>query len=169
MAKAYKPLPHASELWELFDYKPLTGELVRRVGRGGSPSGTIAGTARRDGYVCIAVQNRKYLLHRLVWAWVTAGDPGTNEVDHRDRNRGNNRFCNLRLATEQQNKVNTAARAHNTLGVKGVEVLPSGKYRVRIVQDGRRVRLGSFPTLEEAGAAYAKAAVELHGDFACIQ
>ena len=30
MSRAYKALPATEQLWELFDYKPLTGELVCR-------------------------------------------------------------------------------------------------------------------------------------------
>ncbi|MCZ7535713.1 MAG: N-terminal phage integrase SAM-like domain-containing protein [Acidimicrobiia bacterium] len=43
----------------------------------------------------------------------------------------------------------------------GIDRLPSGKYRVRIVTlDGRRRSLGAFPTKRAAEAAYARAVVD---------
>lgn len=43
----------------------------------------------------------------------------------------------------------------------GVDRLPSGRYRVRVVApDGRRISLGSFPTKRDAEAAYARSITE---------
>ena len=163
MAKAYSPLPHASELWELFDYKPLTGELVwKRPTSNRVKKGDVAGAKGREGGRDLRLHGRLYRLHRLIWCWVTAQDPGTSEVDHRDRNRGNNRFWNLRLGTRAQNMWNTPAR--------GYRQMPNGRYfsTIRVGGDSP-IYLGSFDTAEEAGAAYAKAAAELHGEFACAE
>lgn len=41
-----------------------------------------------------------------------------------------------------------------------------GKFYAMINIDKRPVYLGSFDTPEEAGAAYQRAALELHGEFA---
>ena len=168
MAKAYKPLPHASELWELFDYKPLTGELVRRSSAGGQLGGEVVGCRVRTGYIRARVHRANYVVHRLVWGWVTGSDPGALEVDHRDRVRHNNRFWNLRLSTQPQNRQNAATRAHSQSKTKGAQRLPSGKYRARITCSGEVYRLGTYLTAEEAGAAYAEAAKRLHGEFACV-
>ena len=43
----------------------------------------------------------------------------------------------------------------------GVDRLPSGRYRVRIVTpDGRRLSLGTYPTKRAAEAAYARSLTE---------
>src|SRR5262245_11651906 len=43
----------------------------------------------------------------------------------------------------------------------GIDRLPSGRYRVRIVTvDGRRLSLGTFPTKRTADAAYARSITE---------
>ena len=160
MAQAYKPLPHASELWELFAYKPLTGELVWRKTRGGRWG--VAGSPGNSGSVDIRLNRKLYRAHRLVWCWCTGEDPGAFEVDHKDRVRSNNQAWNLRLATKTQNSWNKPA--------KGYQQTPGGRYYSRIrVGAGKYVYLGSYDTPEEAGAAYAKAAAELHGEFACTE
>jgi hypothetical protein len=166
MAKAYKPLPHASELWELFDYKPLTGELVWRTSRGRTAkAGTPAGSVERKGYVRVIVKGEKYLAHRLVYVWVTGFSPDS-QVDHGNRDKADNCCWNLRPADSYQNGYNREGR--NKYGFKGVS-RAKGKYRAYISHLGRQIYVGGgYETPEEAGAAYAKAAAELHGEFACI-
>ena len=169
MAQAYKPLPHASELWELFAYKPLTGELVRLEARGREETETLkAGTPDALGYRVMTVNGTLYFFHRLVWGWVNGQDPGTHLVDHKDRDPSNNRSWNLRLASRSSNGANRAAYASNKTGFKGV-VQYRGKFRAQITKDGRTRRIGTYDTAQEAGAAYAKAAAELHGEFACTE
>jgi hypothetical protein len=152
MAKAYKPLPHASELWELFDYKPLTGELVRKS----DPN--QAGTRNRDGYIRVMAVGSIFMAHRLVWCWVWGVDP-VSRIDHKDNNPSNNRHWNLRKATHAQNMRNRkATRGYSRHG---------NGWRMCITVDGIRHR-EFFYTEEEAGAAYAEAAKRLHGEFACV-
>ena len=161
MARAYSPLPHASELWELFDYKPLTGELVRRKTAGGQLPGTVVRSFHPAGYLQASVNGRLFLAHRLVWVWVKGEDPGPGSLDHKDRNRANNVFHNLRKATNGQNGANRIA--------KGIKRTRNGKrYEARIIVDYKYTHLGTYDTAEEAGAAYAKAAKRLHGEFACV-
>lgn len=52
-------------------------------------------------------------------------------------------------------------------GVKGVSP-KSGKYVARITLDGKTSHLGYFDTKEMAAAAYAVAASEKFGEFACV-
>jgi hypothetical protein len=53
----------------------------------------------------------------------------------------------------------------NKLGVKGV-CLKDGKYVAKIQINGKRKHLGYHDTIDEAAAAYAKAANDNHGPFA---
>jgi hypothetical protein len=108
-----------------------------------------------------------YQLHRLVWVWVYGNDPGAIEMDHRDRNRTNNRWYNLRLADFTQNRINTATQSNNTTGVRGVNKR-GDTYVARIRVRNKRHHLGSFASLEEAAVAYKKAAEQLHGEFAPV-
>jgi hypothetical protein len=52
------------------------------------------------------------------------------------------------------------------LGVKSVWVTRYGKYAAEIRGAGQKTYLGCFATLEEANAAYAKAAKKAFGSFA---
>lgn len=167
MTKAYKALPSAELLWETFEYKPLTGELIWR----GKPSpklpaGITAGHKNKQGYVVVHYKGVLYQSHRLVWKWVTGQDPAGLQVDHVNTKKGSNRWGNLRLATITQNKANSTIYSNNKLKVKGVYAGEYGKYRADIRHKGRIKHLGSFSTIEEAAAAYAKAAALYHGEFA---
>lgn len=167
MAKAYLPLPPAANLWETFDYKPLTGELVWRKTQRTDCIGRAVGSPNKSGYLVTVTGGKMYQLHRLVWAWVYGEDPGPIELDHRDRVRTNNRWYNLRLADFTQNRINTTTQTNNTTGVKGVH-RKGTRYVARIRLHNRRYYLGSFASLSEAAAAYKKAAFELHGEFSTV-
>lgn len=166
MARAYRLLPSAELLWELFEYKPLAGELVWRK----APSnrvrvGSTTGSTHLQGYVSTRLNGTSYLTHRLVWLWLHGEDPKNFQVDHIDGNRLNNTWGNLRLATASQNAFNSKTRKHNTSQVKGVRLMPNGRFQARIRKAGVTHHLGTFATAEQAALAYEKAAMQLHGKF----
>lgn len=166
MARAYRPLPAAADLWDCFEYKPLTGELIwRDVKRKKVLPGSVAGCITPSGYKSICFKLVHYQAHRLIWAWVTNSDPEKYQIDHIDGNPLNNTWWNLRLATHPENIRNRAVRKDNKLGVKGVFVRHDGKYRARVRHNNVIYNLGVFDTAEEAGAAYKKAAAALQGEF----
>jgi hypothetical protein len=167
MTRLYRPLPTASLLWELFYYKPLTGELVwKKQLSARSKVGSIAGTLTGKGAYEIQINTNKYLAHRLIWVWVTGIDLTTSLLDHKNRNPRDNRFWNLRVATQSQNMSNVTHT--NPTGYKGVQ-RKGTRFTARIRIDSKVTYLGSFGTAAEAGAAYERAAVRLYGDFACLQ
>lgn len=168
MAKAYRPLPPAFELWELFDYKPLTGQLVWKQQLSGRGSvGSVAGSRGERGRIDIGINGTLYRGHRLVWCWVTGEDPASKVIDHVNRFPGDNRFWNLRVATQKQNTWNTAR--HNKLGFKGVSKNRQGTYFSKIRVNGKTHHLGTFATAEEAAAAYAQAASNVYKQFTCTE
>jgi hypothetical protein len=162
MAQAYNVLPPAQDLWELFDYKPLTGELVRRVRTSNKPAGSVAGCLDSTcGYFRIRIKKRHYKLHRVVWCWVTGTDPGNLDIDHVDRNPSNNTWQNLRPATRAQNAGNQKSRGWDF-------DKRTGKYQARIRHNYKCISLGAYNTAEEATAAYQKAVRELRKDFSPV-
>lgn len=170
MARAYRPLPSSELLWELFYYKPFTGELIWRK----APSnrvrvGTATGSTHTQGYISTRLNGVSYLTHRLVWAWLHGEDPAHFQVDHIDGNRLNNTRKNLRLATAAQNSFNSKTRKHNRGGVKGVRFMPNGRYQARIRKSGVTHALGTFDTIEQAAQAYENAAIQLHGEFCRVK
>jgi hypothetical protein len=167
MAKAYKPLPAAEELWEAFDLRLWDGRLIRRPRKGVVSKRGSFGVISTRGYVFGAFNGNKYYAHRLVWAWLSGKDPGTQEIDHVDRNRANNCPFNLRLVQAGEQPRNTTVYKNNALGVKGVRKLSRcSSYQARIRVNGELIHLGCFPTAEEAAKAYADAAVLHFGDMA---
>ncbi len=164
---ADKILPTQEELRRLFDYDPETGEL--RWASKTDPRAnriTIGALAGRvsDGYRRVCVRQRLYMVHVLIWVWMT-GEWPTVDVDHRDLVRSNNRWNNLRLATRAENMANTGARKGSQSGVKGIG-FQKGKWTARLKEGGRVHWLGRHSTIEAAKAAYDQKAVEIYGEFA---
>lgn len=86
-------------------------------------------------------------------------------VDHINGNRLDNRRCNLRLCTNEQNRRNQ--KKQQNVKFKGVyRRKEDGKWEARIALNKQRIHLGRFETAEEAAAAYDRAAVLYHGQFA---
>lgn len=149
----------------VLDYDPDTGLFTRRLSRGCVKSGTIAGTANADGYLKIAVDGRDYSAHRLAWLYMT-GEWPVDQIDHRDRNRANNRWGNLREATHAQNGRNLSRRSDNTSGRSGVSWdKDTGKWRARIRIDGADRHLGLFTSLDAATAVRRDAEFHFFGAF----
>jgi hypothetical protein len=130
--------------------------------------GRVAGYRPDGGYAQIRIAGKLYKAHRLAWLWMT-GEWPSGEVDHKDRDRSNNRWLNLRLASPSENKCNIGKLSNNSTGYKGVCFQPRATHRpytAEIRFKGVRRYLGSFRTAEEAHAAYRRAAEQQHGEFA---
>ena len=118
------------------------------------------------GYVCryetVGQKRRIVLLHRTV-----SGEPDGLCVDHINGNKLDNRRENLRACTHAENMRNRAMHKSNKAGVKGVYFdARRGLYRAQIRSHGVKHSLGYFGAPGDAAAAYAKAASQMHGEFA---
>lgn len=162
-----KPLPSQERLRELFAYDPETGALSWRSnpkfkGRAGGQCGTVGD----HGYLKIGIERRYYLAQRIIWKWMTGEEP-SECVDHEDLDRLNNRWSNLRSATNGQNKQNGRIYKNNTSGIKGVCWDEFHKSWVAYVSaDGKQMRIGRFKELNVAASAVTNARSRLHGEFA---
>lgn len=88
-------------------------------------------------------------------------------TDHINGNGMDNRRGNLRLCNQSQNNANRHVPQTKTSPYKGVHFdAATGRYRAEITKDGKRYRLGRFPTAEEAVTAYTRKSIELFGRFA---
>jgi hypothetical protein len=119
----------------------------------------------QTGYRIIKIFGRKVMAHRLAWFWMT-GEWPIDRLDHRDGDNANNRFANLRPASDRQNATNTKTRADNKIGIKGVRLLANGRYQARIWDGGKNIHLGLFDSVSAAKAAYDIAARRMFGEFA---
>lgn len=89
-------------------------------------------------------------------------------VDHINRDRLDNRRCNLRVATSYQNSLNKSP-LNKTSKYKGVSLCKqTGKFVVRIKHGGKYLNLGRFLCEKDAAIAYNKKASELFGEFAYL-
>lgn len=153
-------------LRELLDYDPETGVFRNKVARSNVPAGSVAGSLTQSGYVRISVDDVSYRAHRLAWLWMTGEWPRAF-VDHRDTDKANNRWSNLREASKSQNGANRPVQANSRSKLKGAHFTKAnGKWMSLIQHHGRKLYLGYFPTAEEAHAAYAAAAKNIYGEFA---
>lgn len=97
---------------------------------------------------------------------------GENNVDHVNSNGLDNRRCNLRKATPNQQAYNKSVSANKkSLGCKGVSRVKDSKgipkyWIARITANKNRIYLGIFKSHIAASRAYIKKAKELHGEFA---
>lgn len=82
-------------------------------------AGEICGNKRKSGYTFTSIDGIQYSNHRLVWLYHFGYFP-ENGIDHKDRDRSNNRISNLREASQSCNIRNSKIRNDNTSGVKGV-------------------------------------------------
>jgi hypothetical protein len=150
-------------LAEWFSYNPRTGVVRwRKTASNRAPVGSVV-RERHEGYVGATLFGKFYLAHRIAHFIMTGSIP--SRVDHKDRDRANNKWDNIRTATPSQNAANAARRIDNSTGYKGVSLV-RGRYRARIRVNYRGLHLGYFKTPEEAHAAYTLAAKKLFGAYA---
>ena len=151
-----------AELKRLFDYDPATGVLIRRVPLGCAGVGSIAGSIKPDGYVRININKRPFYAHRLVWLWHYGSWP-TQQLDHINHQRADNRVENLRGASMAQNKQNSILRANNPSGCRGVtRCRTTNKWWAQIGHENVKICLGRFDILSDAIAARQDAERRLH-------
>jgi hypothetical protein len=157
----------AEQLREVLHYNPDSGVFVWKV-RVARPVriGMIAGSQQSCGYRNIKVGGHMYLAHRLAWLYMTGKWPNAL-LDHINGIRDDNRFANLREATQTQNQCNSRKRRNNTSGLKGVSFFARRNcWRAQIRVHGRSIGLGYFDTPEQAHAAYIAGSQKYHGEFA---
>ena len=125
-------------------------------------------------------EKKRLLLHHFVYILKTGEEPELT-VDHIDRNPLNDKFCNLRLATSQQQKYNHRKQKNNSSGFIGVCHLHKNKNKknggnhywlARIQRRGGKDKVKQFPYTDEgllaAARWYDQKAIEYHGEFAVL-
>jgi hypothetical protein len=155
-------------LKEVLEYDPITGIFRWRISLNNrSIVGEEAGDVKADsGYRLIGIDRCRYRAHNLAWLWMKGRWP-SRKMDHENTVRSDNRWTNLRLASDQQNSANSRRGKNNTSGYKGVFWSKQrGKWGAKINPDRKQVHLGFYADPRDAHAAYRAAAVKYFGEFA---
>lgn len=127
--------------------------------------GAFAGGRDFKGYINIKINGVLYKAHRLAWLYMTGKWP-IAQIDHKDGDKKNNAWANLREATNGQNQMNLPVKRNNTSGVKGVSWdKNTRRWRARITAGGVCFTIGYFREKKDAAAAYTAAAQNRHGEF----
>lgn len=159
-------LPSSEELHALFHYDPETGALtwkerppttrankVHNVRDAGKEVGATDSWGHRQ----VRVGGRLRAVHRVIWKMMTGEDP-KEQIDHVNGVYDDNRWVNLREASQFQNAWNRATNKASETGLKCIHPLrtkraSSKKWRVKMRVDGRQKLVGDYVHLEEAIAA----------------
>lgn len=152
-----------AEVKEFLHYDPLTGFFTWIKSSNWSIKvGSRAQSLTPNKYIAIGINKKQHLAHRLAWLYMT-GEMPKEFIDHINGDRSDNRFCNLREATRQQNNQNQKKRHKNsTTGFLGVTKGKQKGFVAKIRSRGKDVYIGSFHTAEEASRAYLEAKRKLH-------
>lgn len=144
-----KLLPSFERLNELFEANAEAGVLTRRLClRKHLPVGSSAGAIDSKGYVRVSVDGEFYPVHRILWKLFYGRDP-TDQIDHINGEKTDNRICNLREVSNSQNQRNVGVRKNNRLGILGVHRMGRG-YRAYITVDGKKTFSRTVLTIEQA-------------------
>ena len=152
-------------------YDPETGHLwwikpsengVRTTRNLNKPVGTL----HPAGYFRIKILSTNMSCHRTAW-FLYYGHWPKEFLDHINGVKTDNRVENLRLASNQENQMNSKKQIGSSSKYKGVYWdNERKKWSSGIEINQVRKRLGRYVLEEDAARAYDKAARELFGDYA---
>jgi len=149
----YSPMPSLKRLREVFDFDCHQNLIWKAKPH---PMSTVtvglpAGSKRKDGYVRVVLDGRRYFAHRIAWYLKHGIDPGERQIDHINRVKSDNRPENLRLATNYENAQNRLDQPRTRTGELCVTSSTSKIKPYRVQIKGRY--LGLFASIEEACSA----------------
>lgn len=111
-------------------------------------------------------RTERALMHREIFEHY-GNRLGNLEIDHRDRQKLNNVYSNLRLATRTQNRANSSRRSDNKSGVTGVCYnKKTRKWQAHITLNNKTLYLGSFSEKVDAIAVRKQAILQHFGEYA---
>lgn len=143
----------------VFTWKRVTSKRVK--------VGQEAGRINNAGHIGIGFEGSRWQAHRLAVAFIEGSLSGELEIDHKDQNKINNRYMNLRKATKQQNSCNRGSPRNNTSGVKGMSFnINAGKWEGYVHFNSKKYYLGLFTLEEDCKEAIQLKRKELHKEFA---
>lgn len=120
MGKNLKNKLTQEELKKYLHYDPETGLFTWKVKKARNTIvGSVAGTPDKDGYILIGINKVMVKAHRLAFLYMEGYFP-ENDVDHINRIKDDNRWCNLREVSKSCNQRNCGVYEKNKIGITGV-------------------------------------------------
>lgn len=161
-----KKLLHYDPETGIFTWKERGIELFNKANAwkrwNTSFSGKTAGSEfiiRLKPYRSISIFAKNYYEHTLVFFYMTGRWPIA--IDHINGSGTDNRWENLREASQSENCKNTRKRSNNSSGYMGVSWHSgSGKWRPMIMVNGKNKSLGLYKNIEDAVKARISANIE---------
>lgn len=147
---------------EWFSIDPETGILTRLKKHRDSIPDTLNPDRERVDFMGV-----RYRVSHIAWVLYYGKWPD-DEIDHEDHNKKNHRKKNLREASHAQNTRNRRFFNPNGKGVTFRKDRYFDQWQAQIAYEGKKIHLGFYPTPEEAAEAYKVAAIQYHGEFACL-
>lgn len=108
-----------------------------------------------DGYRIVSLFGKLEKAHRVAYCHFYGVWPTwpSEQIDHINGDRSDNRISNLRLVSAAINRRNMCVSSRNTTGRVGICRVDSGKWEATIRVDGRLFHLGRFLEFEQAVSA----------------
>ncbi len=150
---------------KFIEYVPETG-MFRRKRNVIAGNSMTQGAEDHRGYLRVCVAGKTVLAHRLAWL-LFYGEWPLFEIDHANGNKKDNRICNIRMCSHQQNNHNQKIRSTNKSGIKGVHFnARASKWQGQVCLNYKIHHVGLFDDLHDAERAVKAKREELHGAFA---
>ena len=144
-----------------FGYNPDSGEVYCLK------TGRVYTFVETWGYIQVNVCGSTVKAHRIAFFLMTGRWPKI--IDHVNRVKTDNRWCNLREVNANESQWNKGVQANNKVGLKGVSWhCAAKKWRAQIRVHGQKKHLGLFECPHDAAKAYDEAARTLHGEYAVL-
>lgn len=155
----------AEYLKSILYYDPITGDWIWLKTMGPRAiAGNLAGSANDKGYWTIKIHGVLYKAAHLAVLYMLGHLPAPGiEIDHKNTNKSDGRWENLREATHSQNMVNRKYPKRDL--PRGVYKTLSGRFEAKINRDC----LGTYNTPQEASQVFKQAAIERYGEQWLIQ
>lgn len=137
---------------QLYNYCEETGEITCKVDFNNYKIGDKITILNKSGYKTVSYNRKSIPAHRLAWLMKEGYWP-EYQIDHINRIKGDNRWCNLRHITPSCNIRNTGLSKANTSSVKGITMNNKLNKWVAFIGFGNSsVYLGMFSDFTEAVA-----------------